>query len=139
MTVRKSAVAIACAAAITAGAVAAATPASAGGPGSAKYNCGSVGSSVSMTYSRVGANPLNMVIPIMTAFPSNTTAGTTLDGVGPGPSGPAGLTYLALSGPFAVLTSAPFNVTITFTRLGVTLGSVFCTYVAGSQAGSWPV
>jgi hypothetical protein len=139
VTVRKSAAAIACAAAITAGAVAAATPASAGGPGSARYNCGPYGSSVAMTYSRPGVNPLNMVIIMPTGFPPSTVAGTTLNGVGPGPSGPVGSGAMGLSGPFAVLPSAPTNVVITFTNAGIVLGIANCFYVAGTQTGSWPV
>lgn len=138
MTVRKSAAAVACAAAITAGAIAAAAPASASGPGTARYSCSGIGSPVAMTYSRPSAN-LNMVIPLSTGLPPSSIATATLNGA-PGPSGTVGSGVMALSGPFAILPTAPNTVTINFyTSGGTMLGFTNCLYLAGTQTGSWPV
>lgn len=139
MPVRKSTAAVVCAAAITAGAVAAATPASAGGPGTAKYNCGPYGTTVSIRYAHPAGYPLTMATGIAVGYPWGTIATSTLDGVGPGPSGTVGPSLLTLSGAFGGLPSAPLVVVITFTYSGSLIGSANCTLLAGTQTGSWPV
>jgi hypothetical protein len=140
VSVRKSTAAVVCAAAVAAGAVVAATPASAGGPGAARYNCGPYGTTVSITYAHPVGSPLTMVPAMGVGYPWGTVATSTLNGVGPGPSGTVGPGTLALSGAFATLTSAPVFVAITFTSPGgVVLGIANCSLLAGSQSGSWPV
>jgi hypothetical protein len=139
MSVRKSTTAIACAAAVTVGARAAAAPASATGTGSATYNCGMLGPSVSLKFSHYPPGPLAITTPFTSVAPTGSVVTSALDGVSPGPSGTVGLTPLTLTGPFALLSTAPRIVELTFTYTGTVLGSATCTYLTGSQSGSWPV
>lgn len=137
--VRKSTTAIACAAAITVGAIVGAAPASATGTGFATYNCGVLGPSVSLRFSHYPPGPLVVTTPFTSVAPAGSVVTSVLDGVSPGPSGTVGITPLTLTGSFALLATAPRIVELTFTYAGTLLGSATCTYLAGSQTGSWPV
>lgn len=134
--------------ALTVGALAFASPAMAGGPGTAKYTCTATGVSianpVSATFSHPAGGNLSIVATLGFDTLGPTTITSSINGVSGGPTaslgGPAHYNAIALSGAWGTLTAAPTTIDLTATS-GTTVVPIHCTYNATppTQGGSWPV
>lgn len=138
MSLRRNVAAIGCAAAVTGSVFAAASPASAGGPGIAEYDCGAFGSPVTMKFSHVSTGPLSIVTSLTGSVPATLNVASTLDGAA-GPTGTYFTGPVVLAGPFPTLNAAPNVVGLAFTQNGTPLFTMTCTRIPGTQTGSWPV
>jgi hypothetical protein len=139
LNIKRAATAAVCAAGITAGAVAMATPAAAA-TATANYNCGSYGSSVKTTFNRTGTD-LTVTANISFFVPISIPAGgiqgnlvgnqSGLANPNPLPPGLYSSIQLKKSGSIGI-PSAPSSIVLTITPPGI---SVTCTLISGTASG----
>ncbi|NUP33224.1 MAG: hypothetical protein HOU01_16105 [Streptomycetaceae bacterium] len=136
MSIRLKTAAAACAVGVAAG-VATVSPASAANVGTAVYDCGQFG----ITHANFGRLPsfLSLVTDMTLGDMLGTSLTADLDGASLGPTAGSAYGRIALYGPFPTLASPPAAVTFNIAFAGGAVYSIPCTYIAGTQTGTWPV